>query len=76
MKLKVCGMKYNTAEVSELQPDFLGFIFYDKSPRNFNGETFELPQAIKRVGVFVDAEIERVFEKSEKYQILQMSGRL
>ena len=32
MKLKVCGMKYNTAEVANLQPDYLGFIFYKKSP--------------------------------------------
>ncbi|MDP5139372.1 MAG: phosphoribosylanthranilate isomerase, partial [Spirosomaceae bacterium] len=29
-------MKYpeNIAAVAELKPDFMGFIFYDKSPRN------------------------------------------
>jgi phosphoribosylanthranilate isomerase len=39
MKLKICGMKYqeNILEVAELQPDYLGFIFYEKSPRYFDG---------------------------------------
>ena len=39
MKLKVCGMKYleNIQQVAELKPDYLGFIFYEKSPRNFEG---------------------------------------
>ena len=33
MKLKICGMKYphNTEAVAQLQPDFMGFIFYKKS---------------------------------------------
>ena len=31
MKLKICGMKYyeNIQAVAELQPDYLGFIFYE-----------------------------------------------
>ena len=35
MKFKVCGMKYedNIQQVLELAPDFMGFIFYPKSPR-------------------------------------------
>ena len=39
MKLKVCGMKFieNVQQVAELQPDYLGFIFYEKSKRNFEG---------------------------------------
>ena len=35
MKLKVCGMKYpeNIKLIAELGPDFMGFIFYNKSKR-------------------------------------------
>ena len=39
MKLKVCGMKHgeNIQEVAALQPDYMGFIFYEQSKRNFEG---------------------------------------
>jgi phosphoribosylanthranilate isomerase len=32
MKIKICGMKYpeNIQEIAALQPDYLGFIFYDQ----------------------------------------------
>ncbi|HBC04324.1 MAG TPA: N-(5'-phosphoribosyl)anthranilate isomerase, partial [Aequorivita sp.] len=43
MGLKICGMKLNIAEVVTLQPDYLGFIFYEKSPRFFEGEIPSLP---------------------------------
>ena len=35
MKLKVCGMKYpeNIKLIAELEPDFMGFIFYKNSKR-------------------------------------------
>jgi len=35
MKLKICGLKYpdNILEVSKLEPDYMGFIFWDKSSR-------------------------------------------
>ena len=57
MKLKICGMKYqeNIDQVLELNPDFLGFIFYEKSSRFFNDDTTELPKQINKVGVFVNA---------------------
>ncbi len=34
MKIKVCGMKYsdNIKELSLLPIDYMGLIFYDKSP--------------------------------------------
>ena len=56
MKLKVCGMKYveNIQQVGALQPDYLGFIFYEKSKRNFEGIIPDLPSAIKKTGVFVN----------------------
>ena len=54
MKLKVCGMKYveNIQQVAVLQPDYLGFIFYEKSKRNFEGTIPNLPKQIKKPGVF------------------------
>ena len=76
MKLKICGMKYNTAEVAKLQPDYLGFIFYNKSPRNFEGVIPELPKSIKKVGVFVDEAINVILQKIEKYELdaIQLHG--
>lgn len=76
MKLKICGMKYNTSEVAKLQPDYLGFIFYDKSPRNFEGIIPDLPNSIKKVGVFVDEAINAILQKIEKYEldVIQLHG--
>jgi phosphoribosylanthranilate isomerase len=75
-KIKVCGMKYNTAEVAMLQPDYLGFIFYEKSPRNFEGVIPKLPNTIKKVGVFVNATKENVIEKIRIYKlnVIQLHG--
>jgi len=71
-------MKYqdNIAEVASLQPDYLGFIFYEKSARYLNGIIPELPEAIKKVGVFVNATLEEINEKVNKYslQAVQLHG--
>lgn len=69
-------MKYNAAEVATLQPDYLGFIFYDKSPRNFEDTIPQLPKGIKKVGVFVDEKVEIIVDKIEKHQlnVLQLHG--
>ena len=78
MKLKICGMKYedNIKDVAELQPDYMGFIFYAKSKRNFVGLLPKLPGNIKKVGVFVDAGLEEVFDKIEEFdlQAVQLHG--
>lgn len=76
-KLKICGMKYNTLEVAQLQPDFLGFIFYEKSPRHFEGDIPKLPNSIKKVGVFVNASLEYVISKVKKHglQAIQLHGQ-
>ncbi len=72
-------MKYqdNILDVSALQPDYLGFIFYEKSSRFFDGDIPELPDSIKKVGVFVDASIQFVLDKIEKYdlQAVQLHGQ-
>ncbi len=78
MKLKVCGMKYkdNIQAVAALQPDYLGFIFYEKSSRYFEGNIPQLPKNIKKIGVFVNTPIAEVLEKSKKYdlQAIQLHG--
>ncbi|WP_438964479.1 phosphoribosylanthranilate isomerase [Winogradskyella sp.] len=79
MKLKVCGMKYlnNMEAVAKLRPDFLGFIFYDKSSRYFNGNLPYLPQAIKKVGVFVNEDLETLQSiiKEQKLDVVQLHGQ-
>ncbi|TXN36744.1 phosphoribosylanthranilate isomerase [Flagellimonas hymeniacidonis] len=76
MKLKVCGMNHNPKEVAQLQPDYLGFIFWKPSTRYFDGNMPELPKSIKKVGVFVDAFVEEVLQKVKKYSLdaLQLHG--
>jgi phosphoribosylanthranilate isomerase len=58
MKIKVCGMKYkkNIEQVVALHPDYLGFIFYERSKRHFEGSIPTIPDSIKKTGVFVNAE--------------------
>ena len=65
MKLKICGMKYhdNILEVSQLLPDYMGFIFWEKSSRFFDGEIPNLPKSIQKVGVFVNAPIDEIVSK-------------
>lgn len=78
MKLKICGMKYraNIQEVAALQPDYLGFIFYEKSPRFCNDELPEIPNTIAKVGVFVNAPLSEILNKIKAYnlQLVQLHG--
>lgn len=78
MKIKICGMKYpdNILEVGSLLPDYMGFIFWEKSARYFDGIIPELPKSIQKVGVFVDANFDEILEKIEKYdlQVIQLHG--
>ena len=71
-------MKYveNIQQVADLQPDYLGFIFYEKSQRNFEGIIPELSKSIKKTGVFVNEMIEIVVSLVEEYQLdaVQLHG--
>ena len=77
-KIKICGMKYseNILEVSQLLPDYLGFIFYEKSSRFFDGEIPEISESVKKVGVFVNATLEEIKSKIKKYDLdlIQLHG--
>ena len=72
-------MKYqdNINQVAALQPDYLGFIFYEKSSRFFEGVIPKLPKTIKKVGVFVDASLEFILSKIETHQlnVIQLHGQ-
>lgn len=79
LKIKVCGMgsEENIKEVASLQPDYIGFIFHEKSPRNFQTEIPEISSEIKKTGVFVDATLDYIVEKVKKYnfQAVQLHGK-
>ncbi|MEM9051427.1 MAG: phosphoribosylanthranilate isomerase [Bacteroidota bacterium] len=86
MKVKICGMKEieNVREVAALQPDFMGFIFYNKSKRfvlekqtasRLRSMTSDLGE-IEKVGVFVNedpAEIIRIC-KNYSFSHAQLHG--
>lgn len=78
MKIKICGMKYpkNIQEVAQLKPDYMGFIFYDNSPRNFKGKIPEISGDIKKTGVFVNATLEFIAEKvgQHNFSAVQLHG--
>ncbi|MEN3322653.1 phosphoribosylanthranilate isomerase [Mariniflexile soesokkakense] len=79
MRLKVCGMKYqdNIEQVAALQPDYLGFIFYNQSARSFDSKNMtDLPKSIKKTGVFVNEDLDTVIEKINIYQLqaVQLHG--
>ena len=79
MKLKICGMKYNDniSLISKLNPDYMGFIFYNKSKRFFDNEPIpKVNKNIKKVGVFVNPEIEYLNFIIKKYNLdmVQLHG--
>ncbi|PQL91980.1 phosphoribosylanthranilate isomerase [Apibacter adventoris] len=82
MKIKVCGMKNpnNIEELSSLSINYMGFIFYPKSPRYIAGLKPEilniLSDSTKRVGVFVNEKVASLFKTIEKYGLdaVQLHG--
>lgn len=83
LKIKVCGMResQNILALAELQPDFMGFIFYKKSAR-FTGNILDkklldtLPKNIQKTGVFVNETIEKLVAISKEYNLdfVQLHG--
>ena len=72
-------MKYpdNILEVGTLLPDYMGFIFWEKSARYFDGTLPTLPQSIKKIGVFVNANKEEIEAQVLKHdlQAVQLHGQ-
>jgi phosphoribosylanthranilate isomerase len=81
-QLKVCGLTKmdQIQELISMNVDFLGFIFYEKSPRFvLNHLSLEGISAINhqgKVGVFVNESIEKIAEISEKANLnfIQLHG--
>ena len=70
----------NILEISKLEPNYMGFIFYEKSPRfveNLDVEIIKkIPSAIQKVAVFVNEELEKVVGIAEEYafDLVQLHG--
>ena len=78
MIVKVCGMRdaENIREVEALGIDLMGFIFWPKSSRYVSTLPSYLPEKAKRIGVFVDEEIEVVKKIAQEYALhyIQLHG--
>ena len=76
--IKVCGMRdaENIREVEALGIDMMGFIFWPKSKRYICEFPEFMPIYAKRVGVFVDEDIEKVRHIADDYalDIIQLHG--
>jgi phosphoribosylanthranilate isomerase len=82
LKVKVCGMRdqENILQIKELNPDYLGFIFYPKSPRYvdlFDKNLISLLHPIKKTAVFVNAPLDEVKMNLNEYQFeaVQLHGK-
>lgn len=70
----------NIQLIAALQPDMMGFIFYPKSPRYaepLDAATLnDLPESIKKIGVFVNEDMERILTFVFKYKLdgVQLHG--
>jgi len=80
MLIKVCGLRDNFQEVAALNPDFAGMIFYEKSPRFVGKNDSEILKqkilGVKKVGVFVNASENYIFDSVLKYNLdfVQLHG--
>jgi phosphoribosylanthranilate isomerase len=81
MELKVCGMREQEnirSLLSEVGPDWMGLIFYPKSPRFVKDEMAaqiaDVP--VKKVGVFVNESLEEILNKIEHFELsaVQLHG--
>ncbi|WP_185855686.1 phosphoribosylanthranilate isomerase [Blattabacterium cuenoti] len=79
LKIKICGMKYDIKKISYFLPDFMGFIFYKKSPR-YVGKNFIIPDIsnkILKIGVFVNDNKDNILKisKEKKLDFIQLHGK-
>jgi phosphoribosylanthranilate isomerase len=68
MQIKICGMRdaQNIQDLLELQPDYIGFIFYPNSKRFISIDAFLAlnldSYTTQKVGVFVNEDIKKVIQ--------------
>lgn len=65
----------NINSISELDVDYMGFIFYENSPR-LAKTPVRIPHSIQKVGVFVDDNIEDILNKVIQFglNVIQLHG--
>lgn len=66
----------NIAALSDLQPDYMGFIFWAPSSRYVSEATPVLDKSIKKTGVFVDASVDYIQSSISTHQLqaVQLHG--
>jgi len=71
----------NILEIAELNPDFMGFIFYNKSPRYAekildHAILRKIPEGIHKTGVFVNSDFEHISRNVTEYSLdtVQLHG--
>ncbi len=78
MKFKVCGLfnEENINKVAELNPDYVGHIFWEKSVRYLNIISPNLNKEIKKTGVFFNSKIDNVFNRIHEHNLtcVQLHG--
>jgi phosphoribosylanthranilate isomerase len=81
IQLKVCGMRELEnihSLIENASPDWMGLIFYEKSPRYIGKAGNEISQLtnVQKVGVFVNESIDFVLNKVQEYQLsaIQLHG--
>lgn len=83
IKIKVCGIHcpLNMMEVAGAGPDYMGFIFSDRSPRDVSGIISEmplqkLPRSIKKVAVMLNKPLSEARDIVRKYDfdLVQLHG--
>ena len=82
IQIKVCGLTKldQIDELIDLKIDFLGFIFYSKSPRyvldHLSLDDLSKINHTRKVGVFVNESVEQIVDITEKakLQLIQLHG--
>ena len=80
-KVKICGMT-NAGTIQTAirhKVDYLGFVFYPKSPRNLTPDqakelTKNIPQNVKRIAVLVNAKDEFIEQIKDYFDCFQLHG--
>jgi phosphoribosylanthranilate isomerase len=81
--VKICGMRYpdNVADVASLNPDYLGFILFEGSPRYIKLIEAKhlaqaLPSSIRKVAVIVDEPLEsaKKIASGGTFDFIQLHG--
>ncbi|WP_436414328.1 phosphoribosylanthranilate isomerase [Petrimonas sp.] len=76
--VKVCGMRSaeNIRQIEQLGVDWMGFIFYPKSPRFVSEFPSYLPVKTKRVGVFVNETKDNITKTATRFALdfVQLHG--